>query len=169
MQKLNDSQRQLVEQNIRLVGFALKKMGIDKANGSFPDLVGAGYLGLCLAALKWRNEGAAFSGFAYHLIRCEIIRELKNEERFKKPAPLYMQYESLGEALDIERAELKILFEQFLKASELLSEHQKQVFIEFIKGSDTRITAEHLGLSVSSVLKHKAEACGELRKFVADK
>lgn len=165
MQKLNDSQRLLVEKNIRLVGFALKKMGIGSSCGSYPDLVGAGYLGLCLAALKWCKGSAAFSGFAYRSIKREIIRELRYENKFKLPFPTDDLFESLG---DLEKSELKILFEQFLETSELLSGHQKEIFCEFVRGSDTQKTAKRLGLTNSAVLKNKAKAFDEFRKFAAD-
>lgn len=165
MQKLNNSQKLLVEQNMRLVGFALKSMGIGGTYGSYPDLAGAGYLGLCLAALKWRRGGAAFSGFAYRSIKREILRELKNENKLKLPFPSDDRHQRLG---DLEKSELKILFEQFLKTSELLSGLQKQIFCEFIRGSDTQITAKRLGLTASAVLKNKAIAFDKFRKFAAD-
>lgn len=165
MQKLNEDQKELAKNNIRLVGFALKKMGIERNAENYADLCGSGYLGLCLAALKWHEGGAAFSGFAYRSIKCEILRTIKSEQKQKASTVCEDYVESLS---DIEKSELRVLYEQFLQNCDKLTNDQKAIFSAFVSGNDTRKTAKLLGITVSAVLKNKSRACDEFKKFAAD-
>lgn len=76
---MNDHQRKLVEDNMKLVHFVIGQ--------SYPtyrgdeDIVHSGYFGLCQAALRWDESRCAFSTYASHCIRNAIKQELRDRQR----------------------------------------------------------------------------------------
>lgn len=74
--KLTDEQRQLVEENMRLVSFAVNKMrfSITRASLSFDDARQAGYEGLCKAATRWDADRSKLSTYAMLYIRGQILK-----------------------------------------------------------------------------------------------
>lgn len=84
---LTDSERELVADNVRLVGYCIRK--------SFPakckrleneDMYQIGCIGLMRAAHSFHSDRGAFSSFAYKCIKNEIMQNLRTLER-KKNAP----------------------------------------------------------------------------------
>ena len=77
---LNDAQRRLVEENMDLVGQVIKECVHTLSAGSiytYDDLYQIGCIGLCKAAQTDKpGNGAAFSTYAYILIRNEIYNQL---------------------------------------------------------------------------------------------
>lgn len=78
---LSDKQRELVEQNLGLVGKVIKdKVHFSPAMPiSYDDLFQTGCLGLCKAAVT--NKGGCFSTYAYLLIWREICSSLRRTYR----------------------------------------------------------------------------------------
>lgn len=77
--KLTKEQQLLVEMNINLVHYVIKRGGIryKSYNIEYDDLFQIGCLGLIKAAGTYNPEfGAAFSTYAYIVIRNEIVVEL---------------------------------------------------------------------------------------------
>jgi RNA polymerase sigma factor (sigma-70 family) len=77
--KLNDEQRKLVEDNLKLVHFVIAK--------SYPtfrgdeDIFQSGSLGLLRAALNWDESKCAFSTYAVKCINYAIKDELRERQR----------------------------------------------------------------------------------------
>ena len=80
MRPLNDEQRRRVEENMDLVGQVIKECVHTLHSGSlynYDDLYQIGCIGLCKAAQSDKpGSGAAFSTYAYILIRNEIYNQL---------------------------------------------------------------------------------------------
>ena len=113
--KLTQEQQKKVEQNMRLVGKAIK----DKVHGtnqlgiySYDDIVQIGYIGLCKAA--YTDKGGCFSTYAYRLIWHEISDALIRANRLGDREILLSTYNyeaqedahfsSFSESLEIENA-----------------------------------------------------------------
>lgn len=72
---LNEEQRVLVENNLRLVSFALKKIDV-KDIGGWDDAYQIGTIGLMKAAARYdRQRNVAFSTFAMPCILNELRME----------------------------------------------------------------------------------------------
>jgi len=72
---LNEEQKKLVEDNIALVHFTLRKH-FSASLAKDEDIISAGYEGLCIAAGKYDPERGAFSSLAVQCIRNLIRTEL---------------------------------------------------------------------------------------------
>jgi len=89
--KMNDNQRRLCEENIKLVAFYVRNM-LKKNNSmlnlmSYDDIISAGNLGLIKACIGFNNNGDyKFSTFAIKCISNEIFYELRkiklNNQRY---------------------------------------------------------------------------------------
>ena len=78
MDGLTENQRAMVEENLNLVRFVLKRLGVLRCDRRYEDLFSVGCLALCTAALSYKPDKIAFSTYAVHLIRHAIIKELKD-------------------------------------------------------------------------------------------
>ena len=86
---LSAEQRSLVENNLNLVCFVLKKLGIRHGDHRYEDLFSCGCLALCGASLRYRPGRCAFSTFAYYCIRRELMRMIAKDRReANKTVPL---------------------------------------------------------------------------------
>lgn len=72
---LNEEQKKLVEDNIALVHFTLRKH-FSASLSRDEDIISAGYEGLCIAAGKFDPKKGAFSSLAVQCIRNYIRTEL---------------------------------------------------------------------------------------------
>lgn len=75
-EKLNADQRRLVMDNLSLVPLAVAQLRVRRDSG---DMVGAGRLALCRAALRWQDGSLPFAAYAADSIRCELLRCLRRE------------------------------------------------------------------------------------------
>jgi RNA polymerase sigma factor (sigma-70 family) len=78
-QKMNDIQRNLVEENMTLVYFIVGK-NYPTYRGD-EDIIHSGLLGLCRAALRWDESKGAFSTYACSCIRNAIKQELRERQQ----------------------------------------------------------------------------------------
>lgn len=94
--QLTDEQRTMVEENMGLVYQAVRDLF--KGVYEYEDLVQVGSLGLCLAAIGYRQDfGVSFATFASTCIRKQILRH--NQIWSKKKRNLSMESYSLDEML----------------------------------------------------------------------
>lgn len=97
---MTDEQRKLAEENMNLVYHLIGK--------EYPtflydeDIVQSGFLGLCCATMKWKEEKGKFSTFACACIRNAIRMELRSRQAHASTLSLdYLVTEdkSLGDTL----------------------------------------------------------------------
>ncbi len=161
MCSLDVERRNLVENNMGLVYFVLKKAGISQRRNDYDDIFGAGCLGLCNAASVWRSDGSPFSTFAYHLIRHEVIRAAKRSYRDSKrllSLDEFCEYAAAPD-LELEKKEAKMLMRDFLRnADKLLGEYDAKIIRLAADGEDCQQIADTLGEGISAVYKSKKRA-----------
>lgn len=160
---LNDTQRRVAEENVGLVYAALKKFRVP---GCGEDLFGAGCVGLCKAALRWREGGAPFSTFAYHLIECEMINELRarrqDRELCARKAGFIQRPSASIEAVDTALTLARLV--QNLPA--LLEERELRILRLLLRGWKAKEIAVALAVSESSVRRARARAAVALGRWI---
>lgn len=169
MDGLDERRRALAENNLRLVYYVLKKMGISRGSYDYDDLVEAGCVGLCNAARAWREDGSAFSTFAFNVIKHEVLSALSAQKRDRyKLMPLDECYEYIpGVCCGIEESEAKILLEEFFRSAKRnLSETLIAVIRLSMAGKSCAQIAEILGISLSAAHKAKRKARAEIELWL---
>lgn len=161
MRRLDEEQSKLVENNMGLVYFVLKKAGIYKSRNDYEDLFGAGCFGLCKAASVWRSDGSPFSTFAYHLIRHEVIAAVKRSDkdmhRLKPLDELSEQMAVPDSALEAKEA--RMLLTDFLSQSEQLLGQPDATIVRLAAGGrDCQQIADTLLVNLAVVYKAKKRA-----------
>ena len=81
--KLNEEQKQLVEDNINLIYYTIKLVN---GNVHDIDLIEIGYIELCNAALSYNNQKGTFANFAVANIKNKFIMEFKSNCTDKRKA-----------------------------------------------------------------------------------
>jgi RNA polymerase sigma factor (sigma-70 family) len=159
--RLNEAQKEIVEKNIRLVYFVLKKAGISRSRSDYEDLFSAGCVGLCTAASVWRIDGSPFSTFAYHLIRHEVIAAVKRSDRDRhrlKPLDELSDYAAVPDE-KLEKNEADMLIAGFLNRMDITFCDTDAAIIRLAaKGKDCRQISDELGIGISVVYKAKKRA-----------
>jgi len=85
---LNDAQRMLVESNLKLISFALKRIDV-KGIGGWDDAYQIGSIGLMKAAARYdKSRNAAFSTFAMSCIMNELRMEWRRTNKMSNRAVL---------------------------------------------------------------------------------
>lgn len=166
--ELDLRQQRLCEENLRLVYFVLKKMGISRVRGDYDDLFGAGCVGLCNAARAWHEGGSPFSTYAFHVIRHEVLGELARTSREERHAALGEFDERLpAPESGFEAVEAAMELEAFCRqADRYLGGTSAAVLRLFASGKDCRMIAEKLGLSASAVEKAKKKGVEALKSWL---
>ncbi|MGN0745392.1 MAG: sigma-70 family RNA polymerase sigma factor [Aristaeellaceae bacterium] len=78
MVRLNDAQRSLVEQNLPLVGFVLRRRFPGQFTGADrEDALQEGFIALCKAAVGYRPGSIAFSTYACRCIYVELLKSIR--------------------------------------------------------------------------------------------
>lgn len=78
MVRLNDAQRSLVEQNLSLVGFVLRRHFPGQFTGAArEDALQEGCIALCKAAVGYRPGSIAFSTYACRCIYVELLKSIR--------------------------------------------------------------------------------------------
>lgn len=77
--KLNEDQRKMVEENLKLVPFTVSRF-IGKSKLEMEDIMSLGYIGLCRAAISYTPGRGNFSTYAVRSIRNSILREFQNDK-----------------------------------------------------------------------------------------
>ncbi len=79
MIEMNDAQRKLAEDNLKLVHFTISRYFPLLLGDS--EIVSAAYLGLCRASQQWQKSKGKFTTYAITSIRNTILGELKNRNK----------------------------------------------------------------------------------------
>ena len=81
--KLNDTQRELVAQNLKLVHKMWSELKNNWVKYAYrDDLISEGYIGLCYAAYRYNPELGAFSFVACNSIKFQMYKALKLIKRY---------------------------------------------------------------------------------------
>lgn len=73
------AEHELITANLKLVDYTVKKYFRDAPKRVLLDLLGAGNVGLCICAKRWKPEKGAFSTIATHYIRKEVRHAIHSE------------------------------------------------------------------------------------------
>ncbi|MDR3644519.1 MAG: sigma-70 family RNA polymerase sigma factor [Clostridia bacterium] len=170
VERMNDAQRQLAEENIRLVGLMIGRL---RLKYDFDDLHGVGSVGLCKAAASWRSDsGTAFSTYACHIIRNELINYLSKSSR-RGDIRLLALDDCSGslytEEIGFEAVESGIIAKSLLEGLDrILDEDEAQMARLFLRGWDTVSVAKAFGLCPSSIVKARARIGKKLERWISD-
>ena len=174
--KLTEKQQQLVEDNIKLVGFVIKKSGIKFNNYKieYEDLYQIGCLGLCRAVETFDPEyGSTFSTYAYIVIRNEILRELVRINKIPGTVDLSLYEEDIM-SVDVpeDKVVAHLYSEEIMstvrKAYEEASEAKKKyidVLLLRIQGFKNTEIAQMINWSPETVSKAEIRAKKYLKTF----
>lgn len=105
--RLNEAQRQLAADNMRLVSYTLDRYyHNDIRAGEWEDFCSIGYIALCMAAASYRSDsGSEFSPYAVQAIRWSIKREFVDRSRARRShGPMLTLGEWDEEGLTLEAA-----------------------------------------------------------------
>ena len=164
--KMTPRQRNLAESNLRLVYYILSKMNIRQTD---EDTFGAGCLGLCKAAAAWKETGGtAFSTFACHLIRHEILDSLareKNSRTADLPLETMEPFLCTSENgyRDVEDRDL--VRRIFRNREHLFSSDELAVLRLLYRGFSAAGIAEQLGVSSATVYIIRKSAAEKIKKY----
>ncbi|HEX2938350.1 MAG TPA: sigma-70 family RNA polymerase sigma factor [Ruminiclostridium sp.] len=166
-ERLNSEGQLLAEKNIRLVYYVLKEMCIKRSADNFDDLFGAGCVGLCKAALKWKSGLSPFSTFAFHLIKHEILGEIYSRSRAERNTGLFYETDIPVCEKYFDDTEFKMMLNDFCKISnKIMGKTAARVFRLSLTGKDCKQIAQLLGISVSSVEKSNKKAGNAFKIFL---
>lgn len=164
-QKLNDEQKKITEDNLGLVYSAMRGFhGVS----DYEDLFGAGCVGLCKAALHWKEGKSPFSTYAYHFIRHEMINALKVTQPEEKAGLMcgdagHEYAEETGYS-DIEN---KILLDQMMRLAQKLPDQRQVDVVRCLgQGKTIKQTAQTLNLPLSTVYRARRNAAAALKQWV---
>lgn len=161
MLQLNDEQKKIVENNLGLVYFVLKKAGITRNHKNYEDLFGAGCLGLCNAVRAWDSNKSPFSTFAYYVIRHEVMGLLIRLQRESKRSVSLEDINEQAVSTDenLMNNEALTMISEFLNNSDILLGNFNATVIKLAAcGKSNQEIAEILDVSLSAIYKSKKRA-----------
>lgn len=159
---LSESRRRLAAQNMGLVGTVLARLHIRRGNREYDDLQAAGYLGLCRAALRWREGWEPFSTFAAHLIAHEIVDCLRQTP----PGIRAVQREPYADDPELGRVEDRMRIAALDAALPgLVEPRDARVGQMLLRGFSPGEIAERLAMSPAEVTRARRRAARALRRW----
>lgn len=177
--KLNDEQRKLIEDNIKLVYYSIKLV-----NGSVRniDLIEAGYIGICKAALNYNVEynNTPFATYATYCIKNEVLNQYRhNNSLNKKMNDNTISLNSFVEIEDGKEIELieciqdkkdqykdfetKIYMKQIFDLLDK-DEYAKEIIIGYINGKSFKEIAKEKNITYQAVYDKFNKTIKKLRK-----
>lgn len=164
---LTQKQQRLVEENIHLVPFMLKKMHVTY---NYDDLFGEGCIGLCKAAALWKENGLAFTTFACHMIRHEVVNHIKYLKNPLRNAKVYYLEDVLKnlttEETGFEQAEDREFLSEISKAADLiLDEEERKIINCLIRGMSIAEICALTGEAVGEVASIRKQAARKLNAW----
>lgn len=171
--KLTDDERRMVEENIRLVHFTVRRFFHHDVI-PYEDMVQIGCIGLCTAAVKYDAQSGSFSRFAVQCIRNIIQMEFRRVtqacrdyrlEAFSLDAVIPGTDVPYGDTIpDMERVEESMSFADLMEAiDERCTEREKQLIDLMLCGKKQAEIGKALGLSQPQVSRTLAA----IRKKIA--
>ena len=150
---LNDEQRTLVEENMKLVPYILKTLEIPywKMISDEDDLIQTGYMALCMAAQSFDSARGKFSTYACSAIRNEILQLVKCETARAELSAVFLR-EPDPNRLD-ETIENRIILEMIANPGwrQHYSKDDSIILLSSVSGySNMEIAREH-NISLSTV------------------
>lgn len=170
---LTEPQKQLVEDNEKLIYYGIKKY----AYGDIEKFYGAAAVGLCRAAETYQaGKGTKFSTYALRCICTEIhmeYRKIKSQKRFNclslEQNYKYNKSDGSTHSIDPKADDLIEPFEDSCAAHEIyskteLADKQKKAFNLWLAGHKQREIAQLMGLTQSEVSRLIRHATEKMRK-----
>lgn len=163
--RLTKEGQQLVEQHMKLVSFVLKSI---KIKYDYEDSFSAGCIGLCKAATTWNgNQGIAFSTYAFHIIKHEIINYLKSNKLINYKTIEQCEDACLYEDKGFKNFEDKQLLQLILSnLNNFLDKYEAEVVRLLIKGITPAEIARRMGIDVFAVYNLRKSAVKKTKDFV---
>ena len=174
MERMNDEQRRLVEENMALVGFTMMKYFPNSIpEREWEDFMSIGTIGMCKAALKYATEKGTFSSYAVKAIRREIKREFVDRYRGKRKHngmltldALTGDDQSLEETLAADQPSVELLVNIHI-AMEALTKADRETLQAQMAGLKVREIAEANGWTKQGVEYHLKRAKRLMRESIA--
>jgi RNA polymerase sigma factor (sigma-70 family) len=165
--RMNAPQQRLAQENLGLVRAVLRSMGIrDPAGDWFEE----GCVGLCRAALSWKEGGEPFSTYASHIIRHEIINRIEYENRLRRSGMKLCALDERPQGLfaddpGFSRVDSQLAAGAFLARFDSLAQPPESRAVRLLaQGMTAAQTAARLGMTraaVSRVRKRAKELYGK--------
>lgn len=170
MKPLTDEQRALVEDNMKLVPYMLKRFDVpyQKMISDEDDLMQIGYLALCMAAIAYDAAYGKFSTYACAAIKNAIIKQIDKETNVSELSvedEATLDYLSEHNPSNVEEAyETKYFLEKIAERRNVpCAEGRKiQMLFFFMDGYTTKEISKANGLSLAWV-QHSIQ---HARKYV---
>lgn len=179
--ELSDKQRQIVEENMKLVFFIVNNK-IDINGAPYDDIVQIGMLGLCKATLAFdENKGLNFSTFASRCIINEILmfyRKFNKEVQNLSLEGAIFDYDDENEESEANKLESRLSdktdFTENLVNKEEFTERmnivlnffsgkERTIVLFLLAGYKQREIGEYLGISRSYVSRIESRAIEKLK------
>lgn len=161
MEKMTEPERWLAEENIGLVHAVLRRMGVYE---DYDDYFEVGCVGLCKAAIKWKPGSEAFSTFASHLIKHEVINRIAYLHKLKRSGCRTCRIDGVEEWLsapdeNFERTEDMLAARDFSrKLEKLIGDYDAGIIRLLASGMSIKAVAAKAECSPSSVRRAQARA-----------
>lgn len=188
--QLTPAQRALVEDNLALVGWTMKKMRgmIAQSRLSREDAYQAGCYGLCLAARRWEPSKGALSTYAARAIQQRIQLECNanyaataGSETMRKHPELHVHAASLDKHVPGTELPLFSLLEDpaaqahmeggtiATELLEALTERERYVIERLLEGWQSKEIAHAMGVSPQMVHVIKKRAQKRAKRYMCGK
>lgn len=174
----------LVEHNLRLVAYVVKKYINTDMNRNLEELISIGTIGLIKAVTSFDGEKGKLSTYAARCIDNELLMMLRNDKKKLKETSLYEPIGSDGDGneislYDVIESDEKLIDEQCELADdiqrlkkvmhEVLNEKEKMIMIKrYGLGGERELTqrevAKQMNISRSYVSRIEKKALLKLRK-----
>jgi RNA polymerase sporulation-specific sigma factor len=163
--RLTQEEQYLVEQNMKLIHFVLKKMNITH---DYEDFFGVGCIGLCVAANTWvKEKGSAFTTYACNIIRHKIINYMKCVKKsFYVPiehCENLCLYEEKGFANFEDKQLIKLILNNLDK---YLEENEAQIMRLIIAEVYPAEIARRMGIELNTIYNLRKSAIKKIKAFV---
>lgn len=165
-EKMTPAMKKRAEDNIGLVGYMVSRLCLNPCQ--VEDAYAAGSLGLCKAALSWKKGvGPAFSSYACHLIKHEILDALRAGGAMRRAAvPLEDADLFPSQEKGFIAAENRSLIETICQNPDgILSEDELEVVLRLLRGGKIKGIAAAMGEKGSAVYLLRAKAAAKLRIY----
>jgi len=164
-ERLTEERRQLAEENLKLIHFAMKSLNIKY---DYEDCYSAGCIGLCTAAARWdKHKGLAFTTYACYLIKNQIVNYMKTSDAYTRgrvsPCKELFAYEEQG----FKHIEDKQLAAFILSNLDCFLDEKEAAVIRLVaRGTPAAKIAKDMGTDVFNVYNLRKSAVKKISDFV---
>lgn len=185
MKKLTTEEKKIVTENIKLVHYTVRQLGVTPNSDEYDDIVSTGTMGLLKAASTYEpSKQYTFSTYAVTCIRNEILISYRNNKKhlgnisLSEPIATYKDGEKEGTLETIledtssefvEKIELK---EEFCRMVSIvlncMNGVERLVILMLISGERQKQIAELLGISKSYVSMIIIKSGNKIKKIIEE-